>query len=242
MFILWPLAQLVLLLFGARLGLPTASDMLLKAHQLWLLYYYTTLSLRENILLANGSDIMHWWIYHHYLSMLLALIMLLWPNPLLLSETRLAEMMAFGLVQGLVMLFQNNYQKKRLYVRKTLGKARAIDVDSSETLVEKPTDLAVLVPMLFGLYAMELFFGGCFIRDYLSRTSEMPFPFSVLVMGVAFVVLAVGNAFTTGMVLVSKSKHRHLIQAVKERVTGKSATGAAGAKNNSADKAHGKAQ
>lgn len=85
-FILWPLAQLVLLLFGARLGLPTASDMLLKAHQLWLLYYYTTLSLRENILLANGSDIMHWWIYHHYLSMLLALIMLLWPNPLLLSE------------------------------------------------------------------------------------------------------------------------------------------------------------
>ena len=88
MFILWPLAQLVLLLFGARLGLPTASDMLLKAHQLWLLYYYTTLSLRENILLANGSDIMHWWIYHHYLSMLLALIMLLWPNPLLLSEAR----------------------------------------------------------------------------------------------------------------------------------------------------------
>jgi hypothetical protein len=40
-------------------------------------------------------------------------------------------------VQGLVMLFQNNYQRKRLYVRKTLGKARAIDVDSSETLVEK---------------------------------------------------------------------------------------------------------
>ena len=66
MFILWPLAQLLLLLFGESFGLPSASDMLLKAHQLWLLYYYTTLSLRENILLANGSNIMQWWILHHY--------------------------------------------------------------------------------------------------------------------------------------------------------------------------------
>lgn len=42
------------------------GELLLKIHQLWLLYYYLTLSLRENILLANGSDILHWWIYHHY--------------------------------------------------------------------------------------------------------------------------------------------------------------------------------
>lgn len=38
----------------------TTMDLLLKAHQLWLLYYYLTLSLRENILLANGSAILHW--------------------------------------------------------------------------------------------------------------------------------------------------------------------------------------
>ena len=53
-------------------------------------------------------------------------------------------------------------------------------------------------------------------------------------MGVAFVVLALGNAWTTGTVLVSKSKNRHLIQMVKERVTGKSDSASAGAGNKAA--------
>ena len=160
------------------------------------------------------------WIYHHYLSMLISLIMLLWPNPYLTSG-RIQEMLWFGLVQGLVMLFQNNYQKKRLYVRKTLGKAKAIDTDSGETLVEKPTDLAVLIPMLFSLYTIELWFGVSFIRKYLEHDPSMRFPVSVLVMGLAFIVLAVGNAWTTGIVLVSKSKTRALKQMVMERVVGK---------------------
>ena len=218
-FILFPLIQLAA---GWFLKLDSTScDLLLKAHQLWLLYYYTTLSLRENILWANGSDILHWWLHHHYLSMLIALIMLLWPNPYLVTA-RLAEMLWFGLVQGLVMLFQNNYQKKRLYVRKTLGKAKAIDIDSSETLVEKPTDLSVLIPMLFALYALELWFGVSFMLDWvrMRHGQHMHYPLSVLVMGVAFCVLAVGNAVTTGIVLLSKSKTRHLKQMVHDRIIG----------------------
>jgi hypothetical protein len=80
-FLLWPLVQLALHMCAAEDGLlwsasstrgacfgwslsAHSSELLLQAHQLWLLYYYTTLSLRENILLANGSDILHWWIYH----------------------------------------------------------------------------------------------------------------------------------------------------------------------------------
>jgi len=31
----------------------------------WLLYYYVTLALRENILKSNGSNIKGWWIHHH---------------------------------------------------------------------------------------------------------------------------------------------------------------------------------
>jgi len=74
--------------------------------------------------------------------MFVCVLMLLWPSAYLLKERRI-ELLSFGLLQGVVMLFQNIYQKRRLYVRKTLGKARAIDVESSETLVEKPTDLQV---------------------------------------------------------------------------------------------------
>jgi hypothetical protein len=42
-------------------------------------------------------------------------------------------------------MLQNVYQMRRSYVRHALGKARAVDIAASETLVEKPTDLVVLV-------------------------------------------------------------------------------------------------
>ena len=64
-FILFPLIQLFLLP-GVR--------MLEVSHQLWLLYYYSALSVRENILQVNGSDIQDWWIIHHYISMLIGAI------------------------------------------------------------------------------------------------------------------------------------------------------------------------
>jgi len=213
-YILWPLIQLVLL-YGVSpsSSLHSAAPFILQLHQLWLLYYYTTLSLRENILLANGSAIMHWWIYHHYLSMLIALVMLLWPNAYLIQQ-RMAQMLAFGLIQGLVMLFQNSYQKKRLYVRKTLGKAKAIDVDSSETLVEKPTDLSILIPMLFAIYLVELYFGLEFVQDFRVARTKMETPWAVLVMGLAFIVLALGNGYTTGLVLLRQKQKRQIKQAI----------------------------
>lgn len=45
----------------------------------WLLYYYVSLSLRENILKVNGSNIRPWWIYHHYISAVMSIIVLTWP-------------------------------------------------------------------------------------------------------------------------------------------------------------------
>ncbi|KAI7740883.1 hypothetical protein M8C21_021983, partial [Ambrosia artemisiifolia] len=49
-----------------------------QIYQAWLLFLYTALALRENILRVNGSDIRPWWIYHHYCAMGMALISLTW--------------------------------------------------------------------------------------------------------------------------------------------------------------------
>ena len=52
----------------------------------WMLYYYVSLSLRENILKVNGSNIKDWWIYHHYLSSIMSITVLtceLRPTPYL---------------------------------------------------------------------------------------------------------------------------------------------------------------
>lgn len=45
-----------------------------------LVYAYSTMTLRESILQLNGSSLHPWWIWHHYLCILLAGMLLIWPN------------------------------------------------------------------------------------------------------------------------------------------------------------------
>lgn len=43
-------------------------------------WYYCTIQLREHILVANGSRIRPWWIWHHYLSIVVVAILVIWPE------------------------------------------------------------------------------------------------------------------------------------------------------------------
>ena len=193
---------------------------LFQLHQLWLLYYYFTLSLRENILYANGSSMKSWWIHHHYISIVISLLLLLYPAQFLAE--RHTRLMLFGLVQGGVMTLQYLYQSKRSYVRKSLGKAKAIDVDATETIVEKPTDLWWLVPVLYALYLYELVLGVDVLSVWWQAQLERKAGgedgcWHLLLIGLGCVVLAVGNAITTGLVVVSKQKLRKWRKLVRSR-------------------------
>jgi len=86
--------------------------------------------------------------------------------------------------------------------------------------------IQALIPMLFVLYAMELWFGSSFTLSYwrsrqqaLAAGTSPTLTFSVLLTGAAFVLLALGNAWTTGRVLLDKSKNRSLKTAVHKRIT-----------------------
>ncbi|MES1916475.1 MAG: hypothetical protein MHM6MM_008285 [Cercozoa sp. M6MM] len=107
-------------------------------HQIWMLYFYSSLAIRENILKVNGSKIRRWWILHHYVAMTLfvvaravhtSVVALLWDDCVVL----------FLLWQGVVMLVH-------------------------ETLSEKPADLQILVPLLFATYIGEF---GFALRTFL---------------------------------------------------------------------------
>lgn len=45
-----------------------------------LVWYYCTLTIRESILKVNGSRIKGWWRAHHFISTVLAGVLLIWPN------------------------------------------------------------------------------------------------------------------------------------------------------------------
>lgn len=108
-------------------------------------YYYVSLALRENILRVNGSNIRPWWITHHYLSSFMSIVLLTWPEgenynkflpqfnlcvaPAVQSPPETVGDVGvvrrrYCLCQGVVQMMQAAYQKKRLYIRKAIGKVR----------------------------------------------------------------------------------------------------------------------
>lgn len=65
------------------------------------LYYYSTVVLREHILVVNGSNIRAWWIAHHYVCVGIGGILLIWPSNLAYREIRPA-LLAFFIFIGML--------------------------------------------------------------------------------------------------------------------------------------------
>jgi len=171
--------------------------MLITAWQVWLLYYYVTLALRENILKVNGSSIKRWWIVHHYLSMIGSLIMLLWPLGPAFHHF-LPKTLHFSVAQGLVQGLTNRYQQGQLYKLVAMGKANIMDVaGESEGWIDYPgwTPSAMfLFPFLLAVQLFQLYHGAdLFYSAYLNSFKE----WQVAGSGVVFLLLACGNLSTT---------------------------------------------
>ncbi|XP_035479873.1 ion channel TACAN isoform X2 [Scophthalmus maximus] len=63
-----------------------------------LVWYYCTLTIRESILITNGSRIKGWWVFHHYISAFLSGVMLTWPDGNLYKIFR-NQFLAYSLYQ-----------------------------------------------------------------------------------------------------------------------------------------------
>lgn len=115
---------------------------------LWLLYYYVSLALRENILRVNGSSIRGWWLWHHYLSACMSMLILTWPSDSKVMESFLPTFTLYFLYQGVVQFAQAWYQKARLYARTAMGKAAGMDLAHTETLTEFHSGIWAIVGLV----------------------------------------------------------------------------------------------
>lgn len=159
----------------AEVGEPfTFTPVIIVGNQLflcWLLFFYTASALRESVLRMNGSHIRPWWIHHHYWSMGACTLMLSLPvdSPSFVRAVRM--FLYWAILQGVVMLMQNRYQRRRMYTRVALGKATAMDVVSGETSGTHG-QLLLLYPMLFSLQGLQVYLGIEMIRQtYWSLTT-----------------------------------------------------------------------
>ncbi|KAG8390488.1 hypothetical protein BUALT_Bualt01G0088600 [Buddleja alternifolia] len=188
-----------------------------QLYQAWLLYLYTGLALRENILRVNGSDIRPWWIKHHYCAMVMALISLTWeiergPN-CAQKQIGVELFLKWAIMQGVAMILQNIYQRQRLYTRIALGKARRMDVVWGET-AGVAGQLLLLCPILFVLQGFEAYIGVLLLKTALVGFSS---EWQVITCGILLIIMAVGNFVKTVQTLVTKSRVKAKIRRGKSR-------------------------
>uniref|UniRef100_A0A0D6R1I6 TMPIT-like protein n=1 Tax=Araucaria cunninghamii TaxID=56994 RepID=A0A0D6R1I6_ARACU len=161
-----------------------------QLYQAWLLFFYTSLALRENILRVNGSDIRPWWVYHHYCAMFMALVSLTWEirgQPSCVEKQQGVRLfLTWAIMQGVAMLLQNRYQRQRLYTRIALGKG------------------------------FEGYIGLLLLRTAIvGGNSE----WQVVVCGILLLIMAVGNFANTVETLVTKSRVKARIKRSKSKQT-----------------------
>lgn len=212
-YILFPLSMLLVQYFKDYLR---DSQWSMRFQHLWMLYYYVSLALRENILRMNGSKIMSWWIIHHHLASVASLVFLTWPHgPAYLQFKQ--HYLLFCVLQGCVQLVQNTYQKQRHYTLMSLGKAKAMDISSTETIVEPPPSgsrgfLALVLVFVFISQALQVYTGWLLVEHVFTELNLWQTPneyreeMQSLTTGMIGIVLGVGNFVATMSTLWKKKK------------------------------------
>ncbi|XP_023658599.1 transmembrane protein 120B-like isoform X2 [Paramormyrops kingsleyae] len=92
-----------------------------------LVWYYCTLTIRESILISNGSRIKGWRVSHHYVSTFLSGVMLTWPDGMMYQMFR-NQFLGFSIYQSFVQFLQYYYQRGCLYRLRTLGERDQLDL------------------------------------------------------------------------------------------------------------------
>ncbi|KAJ3104776.1 hypothetical protein HDU97_008844 [Phlyctochytrium planicorne] len=176
-----------------------------------LIYYYSTVTLREHILVVNGSRIRFWWFIHHYLSIVLTGIMIIWlssPSFQLFRHTFLM----FSAYLGAVQYLQFRYQRKRLYVLVAMDMVSPMDTVSGDGVhtdrIER--ELLVLVPFLcfaqlwqvYNSWVLTGMWAGWSGRDAGLGAGE----WHVLAASILFGLLGFGNMVTTLRTFLAKRR------------------------------------
>ncbi|XP_031549642.1 transmembrane protein 120A-like [Actinia tenebrosa] len=165
-----------------------------------LVWYYSTLTLQEHILIANGSRIKGWWVLHHYFSILLSGFLLIWPDGIIYQMFR-RQFFLFSLYLSFVQLIQFKYQSGVMYRLRALGVSHGMDVtvDGFQTWMWR--GLGFVLPFLFLGYVFQFYNAYTLVALYYHPDCR---EWQVMATGVTFFVLFFGN-FTT-LLYVLKQK------------------------------------
>uniref|UniRef100_A0A8C5FHK1 Transmembrane protein 120A n=1 Tax=Gadus morhua TaxID=8049 RepID=A0A8C5FHK1_GADMO len=147
-----------------------------------LVWYYCTLTIRESILISNGSRIKGWWVFHHYVSTFLSGVMLTWP-------------------EGRPLFLQYYYQSGCLYRLRALGERHNMDLTVEGFQSWMWRGLTFLLPFLFFGHFWQLY--NSVILFKMTQLPECK-EWQVAMCGCSYLTLFLGNFCTTLGVVYQK--------------------------------------
>jgi len=168
-----------------------------------MVWYYCTLTIRESILRVNGSKIKGWWRAHHFISTVLAGVLLTWPEGTTYNLFR-KQLMWFYVYISLVQYLQFHYQQGCLYRLKALGERHDMDITIEGFHSWMWRGLSFLLPFLYAGYFYELYNAWALYQLISHPESEWQIP----VLAFLFFVLFLGNTLTTSLVIPQKIKDK----------------------------------
>ncbi|CAL1289996.1 unnamed protein product [Larinioides sclopetarius] len=92
-----------------------------------LVWYYCTLTIRESILVVNGSRIKGWWRINHFITTVQAGVIIVWPDGLMYDLFR-RQFTLYTCYISILQFLQFNYQQGCLYRLRALGERHKMDI------------------------------------------------------------------------------------------------------------------
>uniref|UniRef100_F1L0K1 Transmembrane protein 120B n=1 Tax=Ascaris suum TaxID=6253 RepID=F1L0K1_ASCSU len=183
-----------------------------------LVWYYYTLTVRENILRINGSKIHAWWITHHYLAFALAGIGLTWPDDEFYKQFRVQSITFIGCI-ALVQLVQYQYQSGCLRRLTSLGQRNEMDITLEGFASWMFRGLTFLLPFLFMVYFFEFYNSYTLYKLWTVRKWETAW--QVAALSVMFFIAALGNTVVVSLVILHKLHDSGSLHKLYEKLKSK---------------------
>lgn len=162
-------------------------------------WYYFTVTLRELILISNGSTINWWWLTHHYFSIVVSGLLLAWP-PGDCYQAFKSQFMLFTTILSIVMALQFRYQRAKMYRKVALGLQHHMSVSQEGKLA-----IRSLLFGLMGVYAFQLYNAYRLFQLYMATDIDCSH-WQVPLLSFLFLILAIMNCATLFKVMNKQPK------------------------------------
>ncbi|VUZ46264.1 unnamed protein product [Hymenolepis diminuta] len=146
----------IISLFALFLYFFNSISLLDSIFHLLIVWYYCTLTIRERILMQNGSRIKGWWATYHFILTVEAAVMLIWPSSRSYSEFR-DQFMFYSFYILIVQCMQYYYQMGCLYKLRALGQRPSMDITVDGYMTWMSSRLSFVLVFLLSAYAFQIY-------------------------------------------------------------------------------------